>query len=111
MTFAIFTRSGIVVSPGADTLIVAIGCCGMSYSIFGQFFSNRGLDIVRRAAFVFVSCTVLFHPNDNLCSDSGGIVLPAVIYGVALPPAHCTAEGRSAVSTRWIDGRFNETKE
>jgi TRAP transporter 4TM/12TM fusion protein len=86
MTFAIFTRSDIVVTPGwwqvADTLVVAIGCCAFTFAIFGRFFDSNGSDMIIRAAFALVSFVILFHPNDTLARMLAVIVLPAVIYGV-----------------------------
>jgi TRAP-type uncharacterized transport system fused permease subunit len=86
MTFAIFTRSDIVVNPGwwqvADTVVVAIGCCAFTFAIFGRFFDSNGSDIMMRVAFALVSFVILFHPNDILARTLAVIVLPAVIYGV-----------------------------
>jgi TRAP-type uncharacterized transport system fused permease subunit len=86
MTFAIFTRSYIVVHPGwwqvADTLIVAIACCALSYAMFGRFFRNWGPDMMIRVVFALASLLMLFHPNDNVPRLVVVIVLPAVIYGV-----------------------------
>ncbi|HBB15914.1 MAG TPA: TRAP transporter permease DctM/Q [Syntrophus sp. (in: bacteria)] len=87
MTFAIFTRSDIVVTPGwwqiADTLLVAIGCCALTFAMFGRFFRNRQADMVMRAVFTVASLVMLFHPNDNVPRMLFVIVLPAIIYGVA----------------------------
>jgi TRAP-type uncharacterized transport system fused permease subunit len=84
MTFAIFTRSYIVVQPGwgqiLDTLLIAIGCCGVTCAIFGRFATHRG-DGVLRTALGLVSLVVLFHPDDTLALVTGAIVLPATIYG------------------------------
>jgi TRAP-type uncharacterized transport system fused permease subunit len=84
MTFAIFTRSYIVVQPGwwqiIDTLLIAIGCCGVTCAVFGRLATHRG-DLVLRAALGLVSLVVLFHPDDTLALVTGAIVLPATIYG------------------------------
>jgi TRAP transporter 4TM/12TM fusion protein len=86
MTFAIFTRSDIVVNPGwwqiADTVLVAIGCCSLTFAMFGRFFRDWRADMMMRAAFALASFVMLFHPNDNLARMMIVIVLPAVIYGV-----------------------------
>jgi TRAP-type uncharacterized transport system fused permease subunit len=86
MTFAIFTRSDLVVAPGwwqaADTLIVAIGCCAFTFALFGRIAGSRGSDIMLRVAFALVSFVVLFHPNDNVSRILAVIVLPVVVYGV-----------------------------
>ncbi len=86
MTFAIFTRSDLVVNPGwwqvADTLIVALGCSSLTFSLFGRFFRNWRADTAMRAMFALASLVMLFHPNDNVPRIMVVIVLPAVIYGV-----------------------------
>jgi TRAP transporter 4TM/12TM fusion protein len=86
MTFAIFTRSDLVVNPGwwqiADTVVVAIGCCSLTFAMFGRFFHWRGTDMMMRAVFALAACLILFHPNDNFARIMAVIVLPAVIYGV-----------------------------
>ncbi|OHE24746.1 MAG: TRAP transporter, partial [Syntrophobacterales bacterium RBG_19FT_COMBO_59_10] len=70
MTFAIFTRSDIVVNPGwwqiADTVLVAIACCALTFAMFGRFFRNWGSDAMIRTAFAIGSLVMLFHPNDNV---------------------------------------------
>jgi TRAP-type uncharacterized transport system fused permease subunit len=86
MTFAIFTRSDIVVTPGwwqiADTVIVSIGCCSLTFAMFGRFFVDWRMDAVIRVVYALASCLMLFHPNDNFARIMAVIVLPAVIYGV-----------------------------
>ncbi|MBA4423830.1 MAG: TRAP transporter permease DctM/Q [Syntrophus sp. (in: bacteria)] len=90
MTFAIFTRSDIVVSPGwwqiADTLVVAVGCSALTFAMFGRFFSNWKSDTTIRVAYALVSCLMLFHPNDTVARILAVIVLPAIVYGVV---RHC----------------------
>ena len=45
MTFAIFTRPNMVVNPGwlqiADTLLVLIGTCGITFAMFGRCHPRR----------------------------------------------------------------------
>ena len=86
MTFAIFTRSDLVVNPGwwqiADTFLVAVGCCSLTFALFGRFFSNWRADTMIRAVYALVSFVMLFHPNDNVPRVMVAIVLPAIIYGV-----------------------------
>jgi len=86
MTFAIFTRSNLVVNPGwmqiADMLLVAIACCGLTFAIFGRISGNRGSDIMLRAAFALASFAILFHPNEQVSLAVAAITLPATIYGV-----------------------------
>jgi TRAP-type uncharacterized transport system fused permease subunit len=86
MTFAIFTRSDIVVNPGwgqiADTLLVAIACCGFTFALFGRISGNHGSDIMLRAAFALAAFVILFHPDGSVSLAVAAIVLPATVYGV-----------------------------
>jgi TRAP transporter 4TM/12TM fusion protein len=85
MTFAIFTRSRLVVSPGwgmvVDMLLVAIACWGITYAIFGRIALNRGSNMMLRAALALVSFVVMFHPDGNVAIGAAVVVVPATIYG------------------------------
>ena len=87
MTFAIFVRSNIVVNPGwpqiADTLLVAIACCGISYAIFGKFFRGWGANMMLRAALALAAFVILFYPDGTVALMVAVIVLPVTVYGVA----------------------------
>jgi TRAP transporter 4TM/12TM fusion protein len=86
MTFAIFTRSNLVVNPGwmqiSDMLLVAIACCGVTCAVFGRFVRNRGSDLMWRAALALASFVVMFHPDGTVSLMVAVIVLPATVYGV-----------------------------
>jgi TRAP transporter 4TM/12TM fusion protein len=86
MTFAIFVRTDVVVNPGwpqiTATLLVAIACCGISFSIFGEFVRSRGVNVTLRAALAIAALAVLFHPDSNVALAAAIIVVPATIYGV-----------------------------
>ena len=86
MTFAIFTRSSLVVNPGwlqiSDMLLVAISCCGITCSMFGRFVVNRGSDMMWRAALALASFVVMFHPDVAVSLAMAVVVLPATVYGV-----------------------------
>ncbi len=86
MTFAIFLRSDIVMRPGwpqiADTLLVSIACCGITFAIFGQFVRRRILNAALRAALAIASLVIMFHPDGHVSLMVAAIVLPAIIYGV-----------------------------
>jgi len=86
MTFAIFTRSSLVVNPGwmqiSDMLLVAIATCGFTCAVFGRFVANRGSDLMWRAALALASFVVMFHPNGAVSLAMAVIVLPATVYGV-----------------------------
>jgi len=87
MTFAIFVRSNIVVNPGwnqiADVMLVAIACCGISFSIFGKFARSGGLNGMLRALLALASFAILFHPDEHMALMFAAMVLPATICGVA----------------------------
>jgi TRAP transporter 4TM/12TM fusion protein len=67
MTFAIFTRSDMVVNPGWPqvwaTLLVLIGTSGVAFAMFGRFLASRPPDILLRLLLAAVSFLVLFFPN------------------------------------------------
>ena len=102
MTFAIFTRSNLVVNPGwmqiADMLLVAIACCGITCAIFGRFVRNRGSDLMWRAALALASFVVMFHPDGTVSLAMAAIVLPATVYGVKRHQIGRPAEERAAVA-------------
>src|SRR4030042_5367355 len=83
MSFPIFARSDMVTHPGwpqiADTLLVAIACCGMTFSIFGKFVQNWGSNVILRAALALASLVVLLHPDGNVALAAAVIVLPATV--------------------------------
>lgn len=86
MSFAIFTRSDIVVHPGwaqvLATLLVTISTCGVTCAIFGRFTDHRGTNIMLRAALALASLAVMLHPDGNVALAMAVFVLPATIIGV-----------------------------
>lgn len=86
MTFAIFTRSNIVTTPGwpqiADTILVLIGTFGITFALFGRAFVARTADIAFRLFVAALSLITLFHPNDVLVWAPGIVVLGLVAFGV-----------------------------
>ncbi|MSP32873.1 MAG: TRAP transporter permease [Pseudolabrys sp.] len=86
MTFAIFTRSDMVINPGwlqiIDTFLVAASTCGIAYAMFGRFSDNMALDIGYRVLTAAVSLVTMFHPNDTLVKYTVMAVLPLLILGV-----------------------------
>jgi len=86
MTFAIFTRSNLVVNPGwrqiGDMMLVAVACWGITYSIFGKISNNRVLNITVRVALALASFVIMFHPNSNVSLMVVVIVVPVTFYGV-----------------------------
>jgi TRAP-type uncharacterized transport system fused permease subunit len=67
LTFAIFTRSDLVVSPGwaqiAAVLLVTVSTCGVAFSMFGRFTKNRGADFLFRVLLAVASFVIMFFPN------------------------------------------------
>jgi TRAP transporter 4TM/12TM fusion protein len=75
MTFAIFTRSDMVVNPGWPqvwaTLLVFIGTSGVAFALFGRFLKSSPPDIALRLLLAAVSFAVIFFPS----SESGSKTL------------------------------------
>jgi TRAP transporter 4TM/12TM fusion protein len=86
ITFALFTRSDLVVNPGwrqiGDILLVTTGTCGFAFAMFGQCFRNLWGNILARILFAMVSSVTLFHPNDKLVWWTGAITLLALIWAI-----------------------------
>ena len=85
MSFAIFVREDMVVNPGwaqiHDTLLVAIGTCGITFATFGHFVENRGGNVLLRVAIALVAFVVIFHPNDTYAVLAAASLLPAIVLG------------------------------
>jgi hypothetical protein len=89
MTFAIFTRSDMVVNPGWPqvwaTLLVLVGTSGVAFALFGRFLESRLPDIGLRVLLAAMSLAVLFFPN----SESGSKALFTLgdldLLGVMVP--------------------------
>jgi TRAP-type uncharacterized transport system fused permease subunit len=86
MTFAVFTRTDMVVNPGwaqvGSTLLVAIGTCATAFAMFGRFAENPRGDIVLRAVLAFFAFVTMFHPDTEVATASAAFALAATIYGV-----------------------------
>ncbi|MBI4192208.1 MAG: TRAP transporter large permease subunit, partial [Betaproteobacteria bacterium] len=86
MTFAIFTRTDIVVNPGwaqiGATLLVTIGTCATAFAMFGRFVENPVGDILLRAALGLFAFVTMFHPDGNVATVSAVVALLATIYGI-----------------------------
>jgi len=97
MTFAIFSRSEMVVTPGwiqvATTLVVTIGTCGTALGMFGRLVENPAADYLLRAVLILVSFVALFYPDDIVSAATAVFLLAATIFGVlrhlqVAPPKH-----------------------
>jgi TRAP transporter 4TM/12TM fusion protein len=86
MTFAIFSRSEIVVNPGwtqiGSTLVVTVGTFGTALAMFGRLIDNKAGDILLRAVLMLLAFVTMFHPDDTISAATAGFVLVAIIFGV-----------------------------
>jgi TRAP-type uncharacterized transport system fused permease subunit len=86
MTFAIFTRSDIVVTPGwpqlAATALVMISTCGITFAMFGRFVGNPVADAALRIALALIAFVTMFHPDNRVAAATGAFVVAALVAGV-----------------------------
>ena len=86
MTFAIFSRTDMVVNPGwaqiFATLLVMIGTGATAFAMFGRFAESPTGDILLRVALGVFAFITLFHPDDEMAMAAAAVVLPATIFGV-----------------------------
>jgi TRAP transporter 4TM/12TM fusion protein len=86
MTFAIFTRSNMVVNPGwmqiADTMLVLISTCGITFSMFGRYSEHINVDLSARCLLALVSFVAMFHPNIAISAAVSVVVLAAIVVGI-----------------------------
>jgi TRAP-type uncharacterized transport system fused permease subunit len=106
MTFAIFTRSNMVVNPGwpqiVDTLLVLVSTCGITFAMFGRFHEKTGIDMPLRLLLALVSFVVMFHPDTKVSAAVAIAVVVALVLGIwrhriiAPPIAAVRAEAAAA---------------
>jgi len=86
MTFAIFTRPNMVVNPGwwqiADTMLVLISTCGITFAMFGRCLEQKPADIGLRCLLAVVSLFCMFHPDMTMSAIAAVLVAPAFAFGV-----------------------------
>jgi TRAP transporter 4TM/12TM fusion protein len=86
ITFALFTRSDLVVNTGwrqiGAILLVTVGNCGFAFAMFGYCFRNLWGNILARILIALFSALTLFHPNYTLVWAFGAITLLALIWGI-----------------------------
>jgi TRAP transporter 4TM/12TM fusion protein len=86
MTFAIFTRSDIVVNPGwsqiLDTTLILVSTCGTAFAMFGRFTENKLLDIVLRIALAGIALVTMFHPNQTVSWMVAIPVAAVIVIGI-----------------------------
>jgi TRAP transporter 4TM/12TM fusion protein len=86
MTFAIFTRSNMVVNPGwlqiADTLLVLVGTLGTTFAMFGRCHPAPAVDVALRCLLAVVSFGVLFYPDMWISAMIAVSVVIALVAGI-----------------------------
>jgi len=86
MTFAIFTRSNMVVNPGwmqiVDTLLVLISTCGITFAMFGRFHDNPSVDFPLRSLMALISFVAMFHPDTKVSAAVAIAVVVALVLGI-----------------------------
>lgn len=86
MSFAIFVRTDMVVNPGwaqvADTLLVIVGTCGITFATFGRFLRTRPADAAARIVLAAAALVVIFHPDDGWAMAAAVPVAAAVVLGI-----------------------------
>jgi TRAP-type uncharacterized transport system fused permease subunit len=103
MTFAIFTRSNMVVTTGwlavADTLLVLASTLGIAFSMFGRTHANRAVDLLLRCVVAAAAFLAMFHPDMSISALVAGVVMLAVVGGVVrhlqLAPKTYAIEGEA----------------
>ncbi|HWK94480.1 MAG TPA: TRAP transporter fused permease subunit [Pseudolabrys sp.] len=120
MTFAIFTRSDVVVTTGwpqiIATALLLIGICGITLAMFGRFMQQAAIDIPIRLALAAVSLVVMFHPSASWATAAAVIVVPVTIAGIwrhksiATPQAVAEYRGDEAPPPMGDPNLLNEAK-
>ncbi|GIK79450.1 MAG: TRAP transporter fused permease subunit [Pseudorhodoplanes sp.] len=86
MTFAIFTRSEMIITPGwlqiTNTIAMTIGTCGIAYAMFGRIHPQTAIDIVARIGIAAMSAFVLFYPQDMAALAVSLPLLVAIVFGL-----------------------------
>jgi TRAP-type uncharacterized transport system fused permease subunit len=82
MTFAIFARSEMVISPGwaqvLATVLVLIGTSGVAVAMFGRFLARPVSDIAVRCALAALSFVVMLHPSQTVALLVAVVLAPGV---------------------------------
>jgi TRAP transporter 4TM/12TM fusion protein len=107
MTFAIFTRSNMVVNPGwmqiVDSTLVLIGTLGVTFAMFGRTHENLFMDLLLRCPIAAVSFVVMFHPDTGMSALVAVLVVLAVMVGIhrhnqVAPKTHAIAGTETAAA-------------
>jgi TRAP transporter 4TM/12TM fusion protein len=86
MTFAIFTRSNMVVNPGwlqiADSTLVLISTLGITFSMFGRCHASSGIDVALRCLLAALSFVVMFYPDMTVSAAFAVVVAAALAVAI-----------------------------
>jgi TRAP transporter 4TM/12TM fusion protein len=86
MTFAIFTRSNMVVTTGwaqiLDAALVLIGTAGITVAMFGRVSKTFAVDAGARIVLALIAGFVLFYPDDTTAAYAAPFVLIALAVGI-----------------------------
>jgi TRAP transporter 4TM/12TM fusion protein len=86
MTFAIFTRSDMVVNPGwpqvIATLLVFIGTSAVAFSLFGYFVDNFAANLGLRVLLAVFGLVTLLHPDERMAAAAAVVASAATFVGV-----------------------------
>jgi TRAP transporter 4TM/12TM fusion protein len=86
MTFAIFTRTNMVVNPGwlqiADTMLVLVSTLGVTFAMFGRCHPNATADVALRCLLAAVSFFAMFQPDMKTSAAVCVVVALAIAAGV-----------------------------
>jgi TRAP-type uncharacterized transport system fused permease subunit len=86
MTFAIFTRSDMVTTPGwtqiGDAILVLIGTTGVTFALFGRYLDSRGADIMLRGMLALFAMVTLLHPDEATATAVGAATLAGTLLGI-----------------------------
>jgi TRAP transporter 4TM/12TM fusion protein len=86
MTFAIFIRTEMVVTPGWEqivaTLLVAVATCGIAFAMFGRFVANPASNILLRSTLALFALVVMLHPDERISLAAAAVVVPATLIGI-----------------------------
>jgi len=96
-----------VVNPGwqqvADTLLVLVSTCGITFAMFGRFHEKPGIDIPLRVLLALVSFVTMFHPDTRVSAAAAIAVLVALGFGVwhhrAIAPPKAAAQVEAAAAS------------
>ena len=79
MTFAIFVRNEMVISPGwmqvFATLLVTVSTCGITFAMFGRFTRNPGANIMLRSLLALFAPDAVWRVPKGAIEPYGGVLL------------------------------------